>query len=236
MTLPERLGVESFEGAVQIAGVLDVEEARMLVDCDVDFLGIPLDVPIHDEGVTEAVAKTIASEPACQGRVVLITYLEHANRVADLCERVGASIVQLHGDIPYDEVVKLRASAPELRIIRALVVGYSNLRIVTTSLTDVVDAFITDTFDEKTGAHGATGMTHDWRVSHGVVKESPVPVILAGGLNPQNVARAIMEVEPAGVDAHTGVEDSTGRKDRELVRAFVSEARSAFARLRDRSK
>jgi phosphoribosylanthranilate isomerase len=55
-------------------------------------------------------------------------------------------------------------------------------------------------------------------------------VILAGGLRPENVARAIREVQPAAVDAHTGVEGANGRKDLQLVRAFVEQARTAFAK------
>jgi phosphoribosylanthranilate isomerase len=64
------------------------------------------------------------------------------------------------------------------------------------------------------------------------VERSDRPVILAGGLTPENVRQAIAEVRPAGVDAHTGVEDSTGRKSREKVLKFLSEAREAFALLR----
>ena len=55
------------------------------------------------------------------------------------------------------------------------------------------------------------------------------PVILAGGLTPENVKRAILEVRPAGVDSHTGVEDTSGRKSREKVEKFLSEAHEAFA-------
>ena len=54
------------------------------------------------------------------------------------------------------------------------------------------------------------------------------PIILAGGLTPENVKSAILEVRPAGVDSHTGVEDSTGRKSREKVQKFLSEANEAF--------
>jgi len=56
-------------------------------------------------------------------------------------------------------------------------------------------------------------------------------LILAGGLNPNNVRRAIAEVRPAGVDAHTGVEDARGRKNPSLVEAFVREARAGFDEL-----
>ena len=93
-----------------------------------------------------------------------------------------------------------------------------------------VDAFITDTFDPVTGASGATGKTHDWEISRRIVEHSRHPVILAGGLTPENVGDAIRLVRPAGVDVHTGVEDDQGRKDRRRVEAFVTRARDAFAR------
>jgi len=91
-----------------------------------------------------------------------------------------------------------------------------------------VDAFITDTYDPATGACGATGRTHDWSVSRKLVELSSRPVLLAGGLTPDNIRQAIGQVRPAGVDAHTGVEGPDGRKDPALVRRFVAEARAAF--------
>jgi N-(5'phosphoribosyl)anthranilate (PRA) isomerase len=66
------------------------------------------------------------------------------------------------------------------------------------------------------------------RVSRRLVEVADRPVILAGGLTTENVRRAILEVRPTGVDCHTGVEDSSGRKSREKVRKFLSEAYEAF--------
>ena len=91
-----------------------------------------------------------------------------------------------------------------------------------------VDAFITDTFDPRTTACGATGLTHDWRVSRLLARLLTKPLILAGGLNPRNVYDAIKEVRPAAVDAHTGVEGPGGEKSSELVARFVSEAKRGF--------
>jgi len=92
----------------------------------------------------------------------------------------------------------------------------------------LVDAFITDSWDPATGACGATGRVHDWDVSRQLAELSPKPLILAGGLGPENVRQAIIQVRPAGVDAHTGVERPDGRKDEKRVRSFVEEARAAF--------
>jgi len=92
-----------------------------------------------------------------------------------------------------------------------------------------VDAFLTDTFDPQSGRSGATGKIHDWEVSRRLAEISPRPLILAGGLNPGNVREAIRRVQPAGVDAHTGLEGPAGRKDAARVAAFVAEARAGFA-------
>jgi phosphoribosylanthranilate isomerase len=221
----------TIQGSIQVAGISGEGEARMLIDFGVDYLGFPVGAPVHREDVTEADVARIVETIGLQERVVLITYLDRSEGISALCRRTGARIVQLHGDIEPDELARLRVTDPGLRIIKSIIIGEPD-RPDTSSdvaaLAGYVDAFITDTFDGSTGARGATGKTHDWRKSREVVECSPHPVILAGGLNPGNVHRAIREVRPAGVDVHTGVEDATGKKDPDLVRAFVSEARDAF--------
>jgi phosphoribosylanthranilate isomerase len=79
------------------------------------------------------------------------------------------------------------------------------------------------------GAFGGTGKTFPWKFAPEFVKHHrEINVILAGGLNPQNVAEAMNLVRPRGVDVTTGVEASPGRKDANLVRAFVEAARHAL--------
>jgi phosphoribosylanthranilate isomerase len=148
---------------------------------------------------------------------------------------LGCRRVQLHGDITAGEVRRLKNSDPGRFLIKSLVVKPGNLDELAGIAGDfgpLVDAFITDTWDPKTGASGATGKTHDWDASRRIVESAAKPVILAGGLTPDNVGRAIVQVRPAGVDAHTGVEGADGMKDPVLVRAFVEEARGAFALLK----
>jgi phosphoribosylanthranilate isomerase len=92
-----------------------------------------------------------------------------------------------------------------------------------------VDLFLTDTYDFSTGATGATGKLHDWNISKKIVEIAPRPVILAGGLTPDNVRLGIDFVRPHGVDAHTGVEDDSGKKDPVLVTRFVEQSMVGFA-------
>ena len=220
------------EGIVQIAGVRSLDEARMLLQAGVDWLGFPLRLEHHDEDLPDGEVSSVIAALGIGERAVLITYLERAPEIADLAARTGCRRVQLHGDIAAADVRRLRECAEGLFLIKALVVRPGNLGALLKDAREFgpwVDAFITDSWDPQTGARGATGRTHDWEASRRIVEEAPRPVILAGGLTPGNVGCAIRRVRPAGVDAHTGVEAPDGRKDPALVGAFVGEARRAFA-------
>jgi phosphoribosylanthranilate isomerase len=219
------------ENFVQIAGVIDAAEAQMLQQLGVRYLGFPLRLPVHREDLTEEAAAAIIKSLTPPVLGVLITYLDQASEIAAFCHALGARIVQLQGDIDRDELLRLKTLEPTFTVIKSLVVGmrdHKELEATLNESTPFVDAFITDTFDPKTGASGATGKTHDWRVSRRLVEFADRPIILAGGLTPENVRRAILEVRPAGVDSHTGVEDSSGRKSREKVKKFLAEAHEAF--------
>ncbi len=223
------------EGIVQIAGIRGLEEAGMLLAAGVDWLGVPLRLERHDEDLSDGEAAAIIASLGIGERAVLITYLERAAEIAGLAGRLGCRRVQLHGDITAAETRRLREFRAGLFLIKALVVRPGNLEALLRDAREFgpsVDAFITDTWDPQTGARGATGKAHDWAASRRIVEEAPRPVILAGGLTPENVGRAILRVRPAGVDAHTGVEAPDGAKDPARVRAFVEEARRAFSRLK----
>ncbi|MBU1041649.1 MAG: phosphoribosylanthranilate isomerase [Proteobacteria bacterium] len=228
---------------IQAAGVKNLAEARLLAACGVTHVGLPLRLPVHTPDVSEDEARDIvrglAANPGNTAQTVLITYLEDARETLALCRFLGVDGVQLHGPMPLPEVRRLREAAPALFIIKSLVVGMAGKRGGEADLlaeaeanAPYVDAFLTDTFDPASGASGATGKTHDWDVSRRLAQALwqgwAKPLILAGGLTPDNVAQAIAAVRPAGVDAHTGLEDAAGNKDEALVLRFVAEARGAL--------
>jgi len=219
---------------IHVAGVTDAVEARMLIACGVPYLGFPLVLDHHQEDLSVEAAAATVSELGREATFFLITYLSRAPDIVALCRRLGVGMVQLHGPIGVTEIERLRATAPHLRVIKSLVVRGDNEEALleeTRRFAPVVDAFITDTFDPATGASGATGKAHDWTVSRKLVAVSPKPVILAGGLNADNVREAICAVRPAGVDVHTGIEGEDGRKRRDLTLRFVAGAEDAFAAL-----
>ena len=218
-------------GLIHVAGVMDVAEAELLLDCGVRRLGLPLALDHHPEDLSHAAAAAIVQQLGDRAEFFLITYLDAAPEIIALCHRLNVAKVQLHGPISGPELQRLHDKWPELHIIKSLIVRDDNLAALTEEVdrfSPLVDAFITDTFDPDTGAIGATGKVHDWAVSAQLVARSPCPMILAGGLTPVNVRDAITQVRPAGVDVHTGVEGPDGRKRQDLVERFVAEAQAGF--------
>ena len=224
-------------GAVQIAGVHDLDEALALAKAGIGFIGFPLGLRDGREDLGEAEAAAVVAALPRTVRAVLITYHDRAERICELAVRIGTPWVQLHHPVSTDELAAVRRRAPHLKLIRALVVRNGNTAELVDDIgatADLVDAYITDTFDPDTGRTGATGKPHDWRVSARLAQASPRPLILAGGLDPDNVREAIRTVRPDAVDAHTGVEGPDGRKDPARVRRFLAEARRAFGEIEHR--
>jgi phosphoribosylanthranilate isomerase len=226
--------MEVRRGLIQVAGVIDAAEAAMLAECGVDWLGFPLRLPVNKDDLSEDEAAKVIAGIRPPQHSVLITYEIDADVVSAFCRKLGVQKIQLHADVPVAQLRILKRREPDLLIIKSLIVRGANQQSLFATIEQTyewVDMYITDTFDSATGAEGATGRVHDWQISADLVQRSPRPVMLAGGLTADNVAVAIEQVRPAAVDAHTGLEDSTGRKDSAKVRQFVEQARYAFAQL-----
>ncbi|MEU7304930.1 phosphoribosylanthranilate isomerase [Streptomyces sp. NPDC007206] len=216
---------------VQVAGVIDAAEADMIIEEGADWLGFALRLPSGKDDIAEQDAAAIIKGLQAPHAGVLISYLTQAEEISDFCRELGVVAVQLHGDVETGQLRRLKELRSELFVLKSLVVKQDNAEELLRLVDDthpLVDMYITDTFDPRTGAKGATGLTHDWNVSAELVRRSPKPLMMAGGLNPQNVGDAIRAVRPAAVDAHTGLEGPDGRKDRAKVAKFVAEARRAF--------
>ncbi|MDB2447084.1 phosphoribosylanthranilate isomerase [bacterium] len=219
---------------IQAAGVLDLEDAITLVDAGFTYLGYPLELDFHKEDMTRSEVKAVISALTNKCDHVIITYLSCADSIIELLNFTGTDWVQLHGSISIKEIKKLRDIRPTTKIIKSLVIGQSTqseLNYTVATLSQYVDAFITDTFDVSTGASGATGKTHDWNISKNFVEISSKPIIIAGGLNHENLQAAIETTNAWGVDVHTGIESDDGRKDSALSKAFVKIARESLSKL-----
>ena len=212
----------------QIAGISNLTDALAVERAGADSIGFTIGLPTgpHNGLTAEGAAVIIRALPPLIVPLV-ITYYDTAAAVVPLCNQLGVTTVQLHGGAAPKEIAAMRAALPGLKVILAVSVTGTDAIVRAQRLAAAADALILDTYDPATGRHGATGKTHDWQLSRRIVAAVPKPVILAGGLNPHNVADAIRTVRPWAVDVHTGVERPDGSTDHDLVRAFVSAARSA---------
>jgi len=142
--------------------------------------------------------------------------------------------IQLHGDETPEFVRQVKAQLG-LPIMRALRWGREGAGPIDEylqqcgALGSLPDAVLIDA--HKTGEYGGTGETTDWEAIARWRENRTlnIPLVLAGGLTPENIAEAIQIVRPDAVDTASGVESSPGRKDADRVRAFIAEAKRAFA-------
>ena len=219
---------------IQIAGVRGQHDLDILLSSGVDYIGFPFRLAFHQEDISENEAARLIRQIPQTTKAVLITYLSESSQILKLSEFLKVKAVQIHGDISPEELKMLRAGTSHVELFKSLIIGresVSELEEHIQQYSPFIDAFITDTFDPESGAQGATGKIHDWQISRHIVERSAKPVILAGGLNPANIKKAIELVRPAGVDAHTGVEDQEGNKDPKKVKQFVSISRQSFREL-----
>jgi phosphoribosylanthranilate isomerase len=138
-------------------------------------------------------------------------------------------ICGLENTILPEGVLALRERLPDLPIMQAVSVSGSGSLDTALAYEEVADYLILDTQSPEIVGIGASGETHDWKISRKLVQQVKIPVILAGGLSPENVAEAIRIVQPWGVDSltHTNrlLPDGSFRKDLERVRQFVTAAK-----------
>lgn len=207
---------------IQIAGLSTVEDVAFAFSAGVDAVGFTVGLPDgpHD-GLTEEKVGAIVDGLPPFAATVTITYERTLDGLLRMLRICRTPVLQAHGLHDPDTILRLREEMPHLKVIKSISVTDE-----TSALGEVVvwerlaDCLILDSVDPVSGRLGATGLVHDWTISREIVERSPLPVILAGGLTPENVADAIEAVRPWGVDVHTGVEID-GRFSRELVDRFV---------------
>jgi phosphoribosylanthranilate isomerase len=180
----------------------------------------------------DAARQIVSGLPADVAKVGV--FVNHdAAEIKDAADELRLDYVQLHGD----ESPEFLAALPrELPVIRAFRCGSAGLAPLASyldaceSLGRMPAAILLDS--DVGGSFGGTGHVMDWSV---VARERAVlrdlPLILAGGLKPENVSEAIERVRPAAVDVASGVERQAGAKDVELMKRFVAAARTGFARI-----
>ena len=208
---------------IKICGIRDEVHALAAVEAGADFIGFvfaPTRRQVSPAKAREIVDTVKKSSSAIKPVGVFVdTPASEVNRIADFC---GLDWVQLSGNESWEYCRQIARP-----IIKAIRIGQQLREEINAELTVGLKTlspqrFITLLDSQVEGKYGGTGITFNWRLAQQVAKE--FPVIIAGGLNPENVAQAIEIATPWGVDVSSGVE-TDGTKDIAKIKAFIEAVR-----------
>jgi phosphoribosylanthranilate isomerase len=212
---------------VKICGLTTLEDALAAVEAGADMLGFNF-YPKSPRYVTPQVCAQISrhvSEQAPGVTLVGVFVNTPATEIAALLDTCGLHLAQLSGDETPEAIQALGGRAfKALRLangrdLQAALLHYPPRPAPPAYLLDAA----------VRGQYGGTGQQADWALARSVARW--MPILLAGGLTPENVAAAVQQVRPWGVDVASGVEAEPGRKDRCKMQAFVQQARAALETL-----
>ncbi|MFI5116635.1 MAG: phosphoribosylanthranilate isomerase [Terriglobales bacterium] len=219
---------------VKICATTNLPDAQASLAAGADALGFIFAPSSRQIGIDQA-AEIISSLTNDIDKIGVFVNQTPA-QVAEVAEQAGLTGVQLHGDEPADQMPEYRQALGHRKIIKTLQArellsspdslnGYLRSR-------QSIDAMLLDAGSPS--QRGGTGQTFDWTAAAPIVARvrAQMPVIIAGGLNPENVGEAIRLFAPWGVDVVSGVEREIGRKDEARLRSFVGAARQTQGALR----
>ncbi len=208
---------------VKVCGIMDESELSLAVSEGADAVGFVVEIEESRHCISAGEAADLIRLVPVYTKSVAVIAPQDVNEAERLAAKTGADVLQIHGSLAPRDLAELKSRVHQ-KLIAAVAAGAGGEGSKEAERFEMVaDAILLDTM--VNGKLGGTGAVHDWDHSAAVVGSLNLPVILAGGLNPGNVAEAIRKVGPYAVDASSGLETG-GRKDPEKVRAFMRAVRS----------
>ena len=205
---------------VKVCGITRKVDLDAAVSAGADAVGVIADVPVdtpREVTSTRATDLLTAVPPFVTG--VLVTMPETPSQALELVEAVQPDALQIHGSLSTDDLETVVAGT-DVPVLRAVSANEPDAA----RRADLVAAGLVIDSTTPAGA-GGTGRTHDWNRTGDLVTTLDSPVVLAGGLTPDNVANAVATARPFAVDVASGVERSGGIKDHEAIEQFVEHSR-----------
>lgn len=207
---------------LKICCISSPEEAQLAVSLGADALGLVGPMPSGPGVIDDALSADIATQVPPPVATFLLTSETTAAGVIAHHRRVGSTALQLVDELEPGAYAQIRAALPGIKLVQVLHVVDEDILDEADRVAPHVDAILLDSGNPKLAVKelGGTGRVHNWQLSRALVERVPVPVFLAGGLNPENVREAIDTVRPFGVDICSGVR-TNGKLDAAKLEAFV---------------
>jgi phosphoribosylanthranilate isomerase len=212
---------------VKICGIRRQEDALIAAELGTDAIGLLVGQRHNSpDFISATVAKDIARALPPSVEAVLVTHFEDVDELERLLQESEITTVQLHSEIAPNSVERLRGRLPHVKIFKSINIISAESVAYPETFEKLVDGFVLDSINVATDQVGGTGKTHDWSVSRQIIMRYPeVPIILAGGLNSENVRSAIEYVRPFGVDVNSGTKAADGFKDPRKIAGFIVQAK-----------
>ena len=214
---------------VKICCIGSREDAALAIECGASALGLVSQMP-SGPGVIrdELIAEIAATVPPAIG-TFLLTCRQSAQDIVSQQRSCGTNTIQICDHLTTGTHRDVKAALPGISVVQVIHVTGPESVEEAVRIAPHVDAILLDSGNQKLQVKelGGTGRTHDWNLSRQIREQIPVPLFLAGGLTPDNVAQAIAEVRPYGLDLCSGVR-TNGKLDADkLIRFFASVAAAA---------
>jgi phosphoribosylanthranilate isomerase len=213
----------SYKTRVKICCIASVNEARMAIDHGADAIGLVSAMPSGPGPIAEELIAAIArSVPASIGTFLLTCKQDVLSIIAQQ-QFVRVNTIQICDRLVEGSYDDLRDALPGVKLVQVIHVTGNESVEEAIAIAPFVDSILLDSGNQSLAVKelGGTGRVHDWRLSRKIRESIDVPIFLAGGLKPENVAQAIAEVRPFGVDVCSSLRPQ-GSLDRDLLASFFN--------------
>jgi len=210
---------------VKICGITREEDLAVAVAAGADAVGFVVGVASSPRNLTLKKAEKLIRKVPIFVDSVAVTVTNNINSLTKIYEKLKPDALQIHSE-NLSKASVIREKIHDTPLIKALYMKTGNVIKDAIEASSSFDAILLDSF--VYGKYGGTGMVHDLEMSKQIKQTiEPKPLILAGGLKPENVKNAIHIVQPYAVDVSTGVESRLGIKDSQKVFEFIKNAKEA---------
>jgi phosphoribosylanthranilate isomerase len=208
---------------VKICGITREEDLKTAARAGADAVGFVVGATASPRNLSLEKAGKLFRQVPPFVKSVLVTIPRRIDELVMTCRKLNPDAVQIHGINPRNGAV-IREKLPKTLLIGAVNANSPYALEAALAPSKVFNAVLLDSL--ANGQYGGTGIPHDWELSK-LIKRiiDPKPLILAGGLNPENVAEAVRVVQPYAVDVSSGVELEPGIKDNQKIIEFVKNAK-----------
>jgi phosphoribosylanthranilate isomerase len=207
---------------VKVCCISSLEEARQAIDAGASALGLVSEMPSGPGVIADELIAEIAAQVPPPVATFLLTCRQEAAEIIAQHGVCRTSTIQLVDYVSVDQLQKLRTGLPGIKLVQVIhVVDQESVAEARTSA-PFVDALLLDSGNQKLPVKelGGTGRTHDWSLSQEIRATAGRPVFLAGGLKRENVAEAVAQVRPFGLDLCSGVRTNGALDGRKLTAFF----------------